>query len=79
MVIVGFGDSITAGVRVGEDESYLQRLGQRFECAIHNEGVAGNTSAQGLARLQTVLERKADICIVAFGMNDHVMEAVIIP
>ncbi|WP_409345877.1 SGNH/GDSL hydrolase family protein [Paenibacillus sp. MBLB4367] len=74
MVIVGFGDSITAGVRVGEDESYLQRLGQRFECAIHNEGVAGNTSAQGLARLQTVLERKADICIVAFGMNDHVME-----
>lgn len=49
MVIVGFGDSITAGVRVGEDESYLQRLGQRFECAIHNEGVAGNTSAQGLS------------------------------
>ena len=35
-----------------------------------NFGVSGNTSAQGLARLQSVVNSDADVVIVQFGRND---------
>lgn len=73
MFIVGFGDSITAGAYLNKEETYLYKLGQRLDCEVSNAGVPGNTSAQGIARMQEdVIEKKPNICIVAFGMNDHV-------
>lgn len=73
MLIVGFGDSITAGAYLNEEERFVNKLGQRLGLEVANAGVPGNTSTQGIARMHAdVMERKPDICIVAFGMNDHV-------
>jgi lysophospholipase L1-like esterase len=45
-----------------------------------NAGVSGNTSSQGLARIQNdVLALKPDFVIINFGMNDHVMTALDTP
>jgi lysophospholipase L1-like esterase len=71
--IIGFGDSITAGGNVREEDKFLSRIAAAFGCKTMNAGVSGGTSAQGVKRLeQDVLGHKPDICIVAFGMNDHV-------
>ncbi|WP_409340683.1 SGNH/GDSL hydrolase family protein [Paenibacillus sp. MBLB4367] len=72
MLIVGYGDSITAGVFLEEEETYLFHLGSRYGCDTVNAGVPGQTSSKAMERLQAVLELQADICIVEFGMNDHV-------
>ena len=74
-VIVAFGDSLTAGYRTPRDKSYpafLQReLDRRgYAYSVINEGVSGNTSGNGLARIETVLRHKPDIVVVAFGGND---------
>lgn len=76
MVVIGFGDSITAGAYLQEEETYLYKLGQELGLRIVNAGVPGNTSSQGIARMQEeVISKKPDICIIAFGMNDHVAKA----
>ncbi|MBD2865252.1 SGNH/GDSL hydrolase family protein [Paenibacillus oceani] len=76
MKLAAFGDSITAGQYVAEQETYLYKLQVRFGCETINAGVPGNTTAQGLARFERdVLAHRHDVCIVAFGMNDHVHTA----
>ncbi|OUS70801.1 hypothetical protein B1748_27840 [Paenibacillus sp. MY03] len=75
MKLAAFGDSITAGQYIAESDTYIYKLAKRFQCEAINAGVPGNTTGQGLARFDNdVLAKRPDICIVAFGMNDHVME-----
>ncbi|MFD0712569.1 SGNH/GDSL hydrolase family protein [Paenibacillus sp. GCM10027626] len=72
MKIAGFGDSITAGLFVAAEDAYLSRLAVQWAAEAVNAGVPGNTSAQGLSRFERdVLDRRPDVCVVAFGMNDH--------
>jgi acyl-CoA thioesterase I len=73
--IVAFGDSLTAGLGLLEQQAYpaiLQRkideAGYRFE--VVNAGVSGDTSASGLRRLDWALEGDVKVLIVAFGGND---------
>jgi acyl-CoA thioesterase-1 len=73
--VVAFGDSLTAGLGLVEQDSYpavLQRLidegGYAFE--VVNAGVSGDTSAGALRRLDWVLEGDVRVLIVAFGGND---------
>jgi acyl-CoA thioesterase-1 len=73
--IVAFGDSLTAGLGLLEQEAYpavLQRkideAGYKFE--VVNAGVSGDTSASGLRRLDWALEGDVKVLIVAFGGND---------
>jgi acyl-CoA thioesterase-1 len=73
--IVAFGDSLTAGLGLLEQEAYpalLQRkideAGYGFE--VVNAGVSGDTSAGGMRRLDWALEGDAKVLIVAFGGND---------
>ncbi|GAA3407934.1 SGNH/GDSL hydrolase family protein [Paenibacillus hodogayensis] len=76
MKLAAFGDSITAGQYLAEDETYVSKLASRFGLETVNAGVPGNTTGQGLARFESdVLERRPNLCIVAFGMNDHVNTA----
>lgn len=76
MKLAAFGDSITAGQYLAESETFVSKLASRFGMEAVNAGVPGNTTGQGLARFERdVLERRPDICIVAFGMNDHVNTA----
>jgi acyl-CoA thioesterase I len=72
---VAFGDSLTAGLGLLEQEAYpavLQRkidqAGYKFE--VVNAGVSGDTSASGLRRIDWALEGDVKIVIVGFGGND---------
>jgi acyl-CoA thioesterase-1 len=73
--IVAFGDSLTAGLGLLEQEAYpaiIQRkvdeAGYKFE--VVNAGLSGDTSAGGLRRLDWAMEGDVRILIVAFGGND---------
>jgi len=73
--IVAFGDSLTAGLGLLEQEAYpalLQRkideAGYKFE--VENAGLSGDTSAGAVRRLDWALEGDVRVLIVAFGGND---------
>jgi lysophospholipase L1-like esterase len=63
--IVAFGDSLTQ--RTG----WVKYLGGRFGIDIINAGIGGDSSTNGKERFQNVLDEKADIVIINFGMNDQ--------
>ncbi|ABK13990.1 MAG: SGNH/GDSL hydrolase family protein [Methanothrix sp.] len=76
VVIVAFGDSITAGyaVRHGFPYFWKQALQEKYPDArieMHNEGVSGDTTRDGLARLEhSVLYHRPDLVTINFGIND---------
>jgi len=69
--ILAFGDSLTYGIGVDAEHSYptvLSRLSQR---EVINAGVAGETTSQGLSRLESLLENNHyDLLILLEGGND---------
>ncbi len=74
-VIVAFGDSLTAGHGVPAGAGYpdfLQReLDERgLAYRVVNEGISGETTAQGLIRSEIVLSRKPEWVILCYGAND---------
>ena len=77
--IVCFGDSITAGyaVRRGFPSFWREALRQRFpdaEIEMINSGISGDTSLDGLARLDwAVLSYEPDLVTINFGINDCVL------
>jgi lysophospholipase L1-like esterase len=72
-LLAAFGDSLTAGVFLAPEETYLHKLGKRYGMTVLNAGIGGNTSSDGVARMQTdVIVHRPQVCIVAFGMNDQV-------
>lgn len=73
--IVAFGDSLTAGLGVGADESYPAQLQQRLESLnyryrVINAGVSGDTTAGGLRRVPWILNSKPEVVILELGAND---------
>ncbi len=73
--IVAFGDSLTAGYGVDAGNSYpdfLQRDldAQGYHYRVVNAGISGNTTKDGVARLDGVVALKPQVVIVAFGGND---------
>ena len=78
--IVAFGDSITAGGNASRTElifwqrwaDELQRKYPRAQIKAVNGATGGDTTIQGLARLQNkVLAEKPDLVLIGFGMNDN--------
>jgi acyl-CoA thioesterase I len=74
-VIVDFGDSLTAGYGLMPDEAFpaqleawLRRHG--IAARVVNAGVSGDTTTDGLARLDWALADKPDLVILALGAND---------
>ena len=68
---VAFGDSLTVGY--GAEKSggdYPAQLGQRLGVVIQNLGVAGETSADGLKRLEEVEALQPRVVLLCFGGND---------
>ncbi|MCE9592467.1 MAG: hypothetical protein K8S99_18325 [Planctomycetes bacterium] len=80
--IVAFGDSITQAVEVPEADRWPAlvggRLAERFaqlKPVVVNAGVGGNTSREGLARMERdVLAHSPEIVLVEFGGNDSTYE-----
>ncbi len=74
-VIVAFGDSLTAGFGADPGDSYpdylekdLNAKGYRYQ--VINAGISGNTTKDGVDRLEDALRLKPVVVIVAFGGND---------
>ena len=72
---MAFGDSLTAGLGLLEQEAYPALLQKKiddagYEFEVVNAGVSGDTSAGGLRRLDWALEGDVKVLIVAFGGND---------
>lgn len=73
--IVALGDSLTAGFGLPADAAFPARLeraltGKGLAVAIANAGVSGETSADGLARLDWSVPNGTDAVIVELGAND---------
>ncbi len=75
--IIAFGDSLTAGYGLSQAESYPSLLQKKLDAdgynyEVINAGVSGDTSAQGLARLDWALSDKENprIMILELGAND---------
>jgi acyl-CoA thioesterase I len=74
-VIVAFGDSLTAGFGADAGDSYPDYLekdlnAQGYRYQVINLGISGNTTKDGVDRLQDALRLKPALVIVAFGGND---------
>lgn len=75
IVILAFGDSLTAGYRIPPYKSFPAQLQaalreKGYSVRVLNSGVSGDTAADGLARLDWSLEERVDGAIVEFGAND---------
>jgi len=69
--IIAFGDSLTLGIGASAGHDYVSVLAQKVGRPILNRGVAGDTTADALARLQSnVLRYDPRIVIVFLGSND---------
>ena len=73
--IMLYGDSLMAGYGLNQNENLSSALSSKFNFAeskvqIINASVSGNTSSNGLARLDWSLEDKPNIVILSLGAND---------
>jgi len=73
--IVVLGDSIAAGLGVDPSESYPALLQEKIKSAglnftVVNAGVSGDTTADGLNRINWLLRRPIDVLILELGGND---------
>jgi acyl-CoA thioesterase-1 len=73
--ILFFGDSITAGLGVQQEQAFpaliqkrIDSLGMNYEAI--NGGLSGETSAGGLRRIDWILRRDIDIMVLELGGND---------
>jgi acyl-CoA thioesterase I len=74
-VIVCFGDSLTAGYGAPAGSSYpdyLQQLldSRGYHYHVLNMGISGNTTKDGVDRLNNVIAAHPSIVVVEFGGND---------
>lgn len=75
MTILFFGDSITAGYGIDEQEAFPALIQQRIDSLglpyrAVNAGLSGETSAGGLRRIDWILQQPVDIFILELGGND---------
>ncbi|MDW8344874.1 MAG: GDSL-type esterase/lipase family protein [Verrucomicrobiae bacterium] len=67
---VALGDSLTAGIGAEPGDDYPSQLGRRLGREILNFGVPGDTTADALRRLDTVLAADPRVVLVCLGGND---------
>lgn len=73
--IVGFGDSLMAGYQLGPGQSFPDRLqaalrADGLDVAVANAGVSGDTTSDGLARLDWSVPDGTDMVLLELGSND---------
>ena len=74
-VILCFGNSLTAGYGLEQEQAYPAKLGLKlnnlgYNYRVINSGVSGETTAGGLGRLDWVLREKIEVFILELGAND---------
>jgi acyl-CoA thioesterase-1 len=73
--IVGFGDSLMAGYQLGPGQSFADQLQAAlrrggFDVTVANAGVSGDTTSDGLARLDWSVPGGTDMVLLELGSND---------
>jgi len=74
-VILFFGDSLTAGYRLAEEESYPSVIQAKIDSldlgyTVINGGLSGETTAGGLNRIDWILKQDIDVFVLELGPND---------
>lgn len=67
---IAFGDSLTAGVGGSEGRDYPALLSQDLGVPIQNLGIPGNTTKDGLGRLDQAYELQPRVVLLCLGGND---------
>lgn len=67
---VAFGDSLTEGYGASEGNNYPALLSRKLGVEIRNLGRAGETSVDGLKRLDDVVALHPRVVLLCFGGND---------
>lgn len=75
IVIVAFGDSLTAGFLLPKKHSFPSQLEKAlkkkgYNARVLNAGLSGDTTLGGLARLDWSVPQNADAVIIELGAND---------
>ncbi len=73
--VLFLGDSISAGLGVGEDNAFPAIIQQKTDSLgwsvdVINAGLSGETSAGGLRRVDWLMRRNIDVMILELGAND---------
>lgn len=73
--ILFFGDSLTAGLGVEEEETFPALIQRRIDSlrlpyTVINAGLSGETTAGGRNRIEWVLNQDVDIFVLELGAND---------
>jgi len=75
--IVAFGDSLIYGVGASQDKNIVFLLSQKIGQTIINQGINGNTTADGLARIDSILSENPKLVILLLGGNDYLRKVPI--
>lgn len=67
---IAFGDSLTAGYGADAGHDYPSLLGKDLGVSIENAGHNGETSQDGLNRMETIAQRQPRVVLLCFGGND---------
>lgn len=69
--ILAFGDSLTEGYGVKPDQSYPSVLERLIGITVVNAGISGETTSEGLRRIESVLDRETpNLLVLIEGGND---------
>lgn len=73
--ILFFGDSITAGYGIGQDQAFPALIQQKIDSlgwnfSVRNGGLSGETSAGGVRRIDWMLQNDIDVFVLELGGND---------
>jgi acyl-CoA thioesterase-1 len=76
MRVVVFGDSLLSGVQLQKEQAYAARLERKMrelgylDLIVEDMTYTGLSSAAALDRLPAVIDRKPDVVVVGFGLDD---------
>jgi acyl-CoA thioesterase I len=74
-LVVCFGDSLTAGYGTEAGQTYPDYLqaeldSRGYKYRVVNAGISGNTTKDGLERVNSIIAMKPSVVVVEFGGND---------
>ena len=68
--ILAFGDSLTFGTGTTPENSYPAVLEELSGLTVINSGIPGNTTQDGVKRIEQALKENPDLVILCLGGND---------